>query len=76
MEKGQAIHLVVLPAEFHEQRSYCPWGCKESDMTERLTHVQREGIILWPEKSESFKTGGRWEGHAVSFLPGRGGGHL
>ena len=31
---------VFLPGEFHGQRSlmgYCPWGCKETDMTERLT---------------------------------------
>ena len=33
--------LVVLPGEFHEERSlvgYSPWGHKESDTTERLTH--------------------------------------
>ena len=33
---------VFLPGEFHGQRSlagYCPWGCKESDMTEQLTHT-------------------------------------
>ena len=32
---------VFLSGEFHGQRSlvgYCPWGHKESDMTERLTH--------------------------------------
>ena len=32
--------LVFLPGEFHGQRSlvgYSPWGCKESDMTERLS---------------------------------------
>ena len=32
--------LVFLPGEFHEQKSlvgYSPWGCKESDTTERLT---------------------------------------
>ena len=31
---------VFLPEEFHGQRSlmgYCPWGCKETDTTERLT---------------------------------------
>ena len=31
---------VFLPGEFHEQRSlagYSPWGCKELDMTERLS---------------------------------------
>ena len=30
---------VLLPGKFHGQRSlvgYCPWGHKESDMTERL----------------------------------------
>ena len=33
---------VLLPAEFHAQRilvGYSPWGCKESDMTEPLTHT-------------------------------------
>ena len=31
-----------LPGEFHEQRSladYSPWGCKESDTTERLSTI-------------------------------------
>ena len=31
---------VILPGEFHEQRSlagYSPWGCKESGMTEQLS---------------------------------------
>ena len=34
---------VSLPGESHGQRSlagYSPWGCKESDMTERLTHTE------------------------------------
>ena len=34
---------VFLSGEFHGQRSlvgFSPWGCKESDMTERLTHTQ------------------------------------
>ena len=33
---------VSLPGEFHGQRSlvsYSPWGCKESDTTEQLTHT-------------------------------------
>ena len=33
---------VFLPGEFHGQRSlvgYNPWGYKESNMTERLTHI-------------------------------------
>ena len=36
---------VFLPGEFHGQRSlagYSPWGCKESDPTELLTHTERE----------------------------------
>ena len=34
---------VFLPGEFHGQRSlvgYSPWGCNESDTTERLTHTR------------------------------------
>ena len=33
---------VLLPGKFHEQRSltgYSPWGCKELDITEWLTHA-------------------------------------
>ena len=36
---------VFLPGESHGQRSlvgYNPWGCKESDTTERLSRQQRE----------------------------------
>ena len=42
---------VFLPGEFHEQRSlvgYSPWGCKESDTTERLTHVHCDKSKLQP----------------------------
>ena len=44
LEKGMATgnHSSFLPGEFHGQRSlagYSPWGCKESDTTERLTHT-------------------------------------
>ena len=40
LEKGVTTTPVFLPGESHGQRSlmgYNPWGCKESDMTERLT---------------------------------------
>ena len=33
---------VFLPGEFHGQSSFMdksPWGCKESDMSEELTHT-------------------------------------
>ena len=39
LEKEMATHSVLLPGKFHGLRSlvgYSPWGCKESDMTERL----------------------------------------
>ena len=42
LEKGMALTPVFLPGESHGQRSlvgYRPWGHKESDTTERLTHV-------------------------------------
>jgi len=34
--------MAFLLGESHEQRSlvgYSPWGCKEEDMTEQLTHT-------------------------------------
>ena len=42
LEKGMATTPVFLPREFHGQRSltgYNPWGLKELDMTEQLTHT-------------------------------------
>ena len=38
---------VYLPGEFYGQRSlagYSPWGFKESDTTEELTHFRTKGI--------------------------------
>ena len=40
VQKGTATHSSIL-REFHGQRTlegYSPWGCKELDMTEQLTH--------------------------------------
>ena len=39
---GDLLTLLFLPGEFHEQRNlvgYSPWGCKELDSTEQLTHT-------------------------------------
>ena len=46
---------LFLPGEFHGQRSlvgYSPWGCKESDTTEQLTHthISKE---WWQNKASS-----------------------
>ena len=41
LEEGMATTPVFLPGECHGQRSlagYSPWGRKELDTTERLTH--------------------------------------
>ena len=40
LEMGMQATPVFLPGEFHGQKSlagYSPWGCKELDVTERLT---------------------------------------
>ena len=40
LEKGMVTHSSILAWELHGQRrlvGYSPWGCKESDKTERLT---------------------------------------
>ena len=42
LEKGMLPTPVFLPGESHGQRSlasYSPWGYKEQDMTEWLTHT-------------------------------------
>ena len=42
LEKGMATLSSILPGEFHGQRSlegYSPWGLKELDKTEQLTHT-------------------------------------
>ena len=39
---------VFLPRESHGQgslESYSPWNCKESDMTEQLTHTLVIGVV-------------------------------
>ena len=41
LEKKMATHSNVSPRESHGQKSlvgYSPWGCKESDMTQRLNN--------------------------------------
>ena len=49
---------VFLPGELHGQRSlvgYIPWGCKELDTTERLTHTQTY-LVLFPTTSRQTDT--------------------
>ena len=48
---------VFLPGKFQGLRSlarYSPWGCKESDTTEQLTHTQRKVCFLRIEKNYNF----------------------
>ena len=45
--------MVFLPGEFHRQKSlasYSPWGYKELDMTEQLTHPCIMDKIMRPRK--------------------------
>ena len=47
LEKGMAIHssILTLKIPWTEEPGYSPWGCKELDMTERLTllrHLKKE----------------------------------
>ena len=65
LEKGKATHSAILatplfwPGEFHGL--YRPWGCKESDTTERLSLHRRVG-----EEARLLAAGGEQEeGHVV-----------
>ena len=62
LEKDMANHSRFLPGEFQGQRSlvgYSPWGCKESDMTERLNKQQNLSTMI----QDSAKATGKlmWE---------------
>ena len=50
LEKGMAPYSILLPGEFHGQRSlvgYRPQGRKESDMAEQLsTHTQSLQLLI------------------------------
>jgi len=49
---------VFLSGKFHGQRSlayYSPWGCKESDMTEQLTHMWSTMCLLMCEIRSTLK---------------------
>ena len=49
VEKGMEPIPVFLPGESHGQRSlgvYSPWGCKELNMTEWLTHTHTHTLEM------------------------------
>ena len=49
LEKTMAAPPVLLLGEFHGQRSlmgYSPWGCKESDTSERLSHTSGSALLV------------------------------
>ena len=59
LEKEMAIHSSILPGESHGQRSlegYSPWGCKESDSTERLTRVIKLHHVSMMEDSRGCQS--------------------
>ena len=56
LEKEMATHSSTLAWKIHGQRSlvgYSPWGCKESDMTERLHFTSQGGTPWWLSGKES-----------------------
>ena len=59
LEKVMATYSSILPGESHGQSSlvsYGPWGCKELDTPEQLTHTHTYGV--WrPGQSKQFQSG-------------------
>ena len=52
LEKEMQSTPVFLPGKSHGWRSltgYCPWGCKESDITEQL-----HSLHLWEKEDNVF----------------------
>ena len=57
---------VFLPGKSHGQRSpedYSPWGCKESDTTESLTHADSHSFL--ENLSYKLKLRKEVEGHVA-----------
>ena len=55
LEKEMATHSSILAGKFHGLRrlvGYSPWGCKESDVTERLhflsLHIPLSVYVIFP----------------------------
>ena len=50
LEKGMATHFSILswriPWAEEPRELYSPWGCKGSDMTERLTYTHKNFLNL------------------------------
>ena len=58
LEKGMATHCSILPGESHGQRSlvvYSPWGHKEADTTQRLTHTKVPLGYNLPDKERHYR---------------------
>ena len=71
LEKGKATHSSVLPGEFYGL--YRPWGHKESNMTEWLSHftwTEEPGRLqsMWSQIDMTEHTHFMWLKHYVFYL--------
>ena len=61
---------VFLPREFHGQKSlvgYSPWGCKESDMTDRLGHTKSlSQPLFWERLTQGWAQKLFWKAEALN----------
>ena len=63
LEKGMATHSSILAGEFHGQRSlagFSPWGHKQLDRTEQLTHKVLENPLDCKIKPANPKGNKSW----------------
>ena len=63
---------VFLPGEFHGQRSLMgcsPWGHKESDQTERLTHTHTHTHTAALQCCVSFRCTMKWISNMHTYMP-------
>ena len=59
LEKGMTTHSSILLRKSHGQRSlagYSQWGGKEPDMTEQLTHTQKDSNHSEKEHPQKMNT--------------------
>ena len=57
-KEGNGNTPLFLPGEFHGLRSlsgYCPWDCKESDITKQQTYLEQKKIFFFAWRHKRFE---------------------
>ena len=75
LEKGMTTHSSILAWKIPWKKNlsgYSPWGRKELDMTERLTHNREISTLKWSDKHLGNSLAVQWLGLLAFIAKGQG----